>query len=183
MQILNKIYILNGQNNISADILRAHVKSFWFDIYLPLHSNNNNIHLNLMCKIGYDVNNNTDYKTVAPLRKVNFDDKDIFIQYLLDRVGILSDSYNVQTCTSITFTYMVIDGLADDNRQLLHQSEYEVTNHNYNNIKLPLTMDHSEYGVLIAREVMDDYIRYVVRNDLRVFTVDAYGDVNKVFHR
>lgn len=38
---------------------------------------------------------------------------------------------------AIPFTYMVIDGVCDDTRELLNQSEYEVTNHNYNNIKLP----------------------------------------------
>lgn len=65
--LLTKTYTLSANTNISADILRAHIKLFWFDIYLPLHSNNNNIHLNLMCKVGYDENNNTDYKTVAPL--------------------------------------------------------------------------------------------------------------------
>ena len=41
-------------------------------------------------------------------------------------------------------------------------------------------MDHSEYGVLIAMEKMDDFTRYVVRSDLRVFTVDAYDSYNKV---
>ena len=139
MQILNKTYTLSASSNISADILRAHIKSFWYDVFTPLHAKGADIHLMLMCKIGYDENNNTEYKTIADLRRVNFDDKEVFTQYLLDRLGILSDSYNIKTCTTVTFTYIIAlgnkDGLADDTRKLLNQTEYTVTNHNYNNIK------------------------------------------------
>ena len=77
MQILNKTYTLTGDNNISPDMLRSYVKFFWQDVFVSLHSSNSNIHLNLMCKIGI---NATEYKTMAPLRKVNFSDRDIFIQ-------------------------------------------------------------------------------------------------------
>ena len=63
---------------------------------------------------------------------------------------LLTDSYNIKTCTCITFTYVVKEGLADDDRQLISNSEYTVNTHNYNNLKLPLTMDCSEYGSLLA---------------------------------
>ena len=54
MQILNKTYTLSANTNISADILRAHIKSFWYDVFTPLQSKGADIHLMLMCKIGYD---------------------------------------------------------------------------------------------------------------------------------
>lgn len=179
--ILNKTYQLSANTNISAEILRSYIKNFWFDIYQGLHNDNPDIHLLLMCKVGFNENSNTEYKTVGPLRKVNFGDRDIFIQYLLDRLGILSDSYNIRTCTTITFTYVIKEGIADRDRELLNQTEYEVSSHNFNNLKLPLTMDTSDYGRLIATEKMDDYIRHVLLSDTnRVFTVDVYDNHNEV---
>ena len=68
MQILNKTYQLNGQNNISPDLLRDHIRSFWFDVFLRLHNENPDFHLNLMCKVGFfgSVNpDDSEYKTVA----------------------------------------------------------------------------------------------------------------------
>ena len=114
------------------------------------------------------------------MRKVNFGDKEIFIQYLLDRLGILTDSYNVQTCSSITFTYIVKEGVADDTRQLLHQSEYQVTSHSYNNIKLPMCMDPSEYGVMIGKLDIDNGVQYVVKSDSRIYTIESYATHNIV---
>ena len=69
----------------------------------------------LMCVpkgvVGYgDSNVGSEFKSIAGLRKVNFDDRDIFTTYLLDRLGILTDSYDIKTCNSITFTYIVKDG-------------------------------------------------------------------------
>ena len=50
---------------------------------LRTHSSNSDIHLMLMCVpkgvVGYKVVN-TEFKTIAELRKVNFSDRDIFIQ-------------------------------------------------------------------------------------------------------
>lgn len=175
--VLNKTYQISNNLNISPEVLRSHVKFLWFDIFKPLHDSNANIHLMLMCKIGYNENNNTEYKTIADLRRVNYTDRDIFIEYLLDRLGILSDSYNIKTCTCITFTYVVKDGLADDDRQLISNSEYTVNTHNYNNLKLPLTMDCSEYGSLLATQQFDDYIRHIFKNDLRIYEslTSVYG--------
>ena len=46
-----------------------------------------------------------------------------------------------------------------DTRQLVNQTEYTVTNHKYNNIKLPLTMNPEEYGVIIGKLDIDNGIQ------------------------
>ena len=174
--LLNKLYNLNDQVDLTPEVLRSYVKSFWHDVFMPLHSSNSNIHLNLMCKVGYgDSNVGSEFKTIAELRKVNFDDRDIFTTYLLDRLGILTDSYDIKTCNSITFTYIVKDGLADATRQLVNQTEYTVTSHKYNNIKLPLTMNPSEYGVIIGKLDIDNGVQYVVKSDSRIYTIESYA--------
>lgn len=125
-----------------------------------------------MCKIGYK-QVNIEYKTIATSKLW-----ELFTQYLVDRLGILIDSYDIKTCTSITFTYVIRDGLADDNRQLLHPEKYELSTHSFNSYKLPLTMNPLEYGVLLAEQKFTDYTRYMVKNDIKVFTID--DNYNKV---
>ena len=69
-----------------------------------------------------------------------------------------------------------------ENRLLNRKIETNVTKHNYNNFKLPLTMDPLEYGVLILDKDMDESKRYVVKTDTQVFTIDVNkkATVNKV---
>lgn len=117
------------------------------------------------------------------MRKVNFSDKNLYIEFLLARLGLLSDSYSVNLIDRIVFTYIIRDGLADDIRKLLEIPKYEVKAHAYNNYVLPLTMDPSEYGkVLATQNIEDDSIRYIVNSDKFIFQIDARdgGTVNNV---
>ena len=163
------------ETTLTPELIRVYTKTFWTEIFVPI----NNIkpsHLLLMCKVKYD----GEYKTIADLRKVNLNDRDLFTQYLVYRMGVLSDSYTVRSITEITFSYLQKDGLADDDRLLLHPEIYTVSSHKYNNLKLPLSMDPAEYGIIIATEKFTEYTRYVVDTDLKVFTIDVYSDHNKV---
>ena len=124
---LTKSYFLQVQATISRDLLTAYVQNFWSDVFQQINSCNS-VHLLLMCKVQFtdsDFNDN-EFRSIADLRKVNFKDKELFIQYLLDRIGILSDSYTVSPIKKIVFSYVVKDGLADDTRMLLHPEVYEV---------------------------------------------------------
>ena len=79
--ILNKTYTFPSGLDISPSTLKSYIKSFWFDVFTPLHSNNSDIHLMLMCVpkgvVGYKVVN-TEFKTIADLRRVNFSDRELF---------------------------------------------------------------------------------------------------------
>ena len=52
--LLNKTYELSNNLNISPEVLRTYIKSFCYDVFLRLRNENPDIHLNLMCKLGYD---------------------------------------------------------------------------------------------------------------------------------
>jgi hypothetical protein len=54
-------------------------------------------HLMILCKVEF---NDTGYKTLGHLRSVNFTDKDLFIEYLLARLGLIIES--MCSCSSIT---------------------------------------------------------------------------------
>ena len=179
--INHKNYELTLNTSINSQLLSSTVNHFWTDVYTPLYQKNNQMHLVLMCKAHF-VDNSEGYKSLGHARRVNFDDLNIFIEYLTERINILNDSYTVLPCQSLEFTYFIKDGLADENRLLKQDLKYQVATHGFNRMNLPLTMDPLEYGVLIGTMNLDTGTRYIVKNDITVFTIvtNTEGTINRV---
>ena len=175
-------YTLEYSNlTITNDVLQGYIKLFWKDIFIPLNSHNPNIHLMLLCKVQF-VDSTMGYRTLADLRRVNFSDRGLFTEYLVNKLGVLSDSYKVTPVTKIIFSYAVKDGVAKNNQHLFKELEYEVRAHNYNNLVLPLSMDPKDYGVVILdSKVSDNKTRYVIDNNGQTFIIDVTNNtVNNV---
>jgi len=131
-----------------------------------------------MCKVEF-VEPELGYRTLGHLRLVNFTDKELFIEYLTARLGVLTEAYIIHPISKITFSYIIKNGLAAGNRKLLTDvSNKLTTSHRFNNMNLPISMNPSEYGEVIV----DNYIqlngenvhRFMVRNGTRVYTIDQY---------
>jgi hypothetical protein len=78
----------------------------------------------LMCKVEF---NNPELgwlrpRTLGQLRRVNLADKELFIDYITERLGALTESYVTHPISKITFTYIIKDGLANEDRKLLQDS-------------------------------------------------------------
>ena len=107
----------------------------------------------VLCKVKYsetDSEVESGYKTLGPLRRVEFKDLELFKEYLIDRLGILIDSYTSNTISEIMFTYVIKDGeFSYQDRLLLEElSDKEVSFHEFNKIKLPVSMDPADYGTI-----------------------------------
>ena len=175
--ILSSVYPLSENTTITPQVLSSTVNKFWSEVFKPLSKNS---HLILMCKVNYL---DSGYKTLGDSRRVNIEDLNLFIDYLMDKVNILNDSYTVLPCSSIEFTYIIHKTKADDNRLLKQKIDYKPATHGFNNLKLPLSINPEDYGVLIGTMDLDaDTKRYIVRNDSRVFSIEISqnGLVNKV---
>ena len=94
---------------------------------------------------------------VAEMRKVNFTDKDLFIEYLTSRLGLLNESYKDTPIAVITFDYIIKEGLADGDRALLKSDVYTPSKFSYNNLNIPLSMNPSDFGTILTTEVFIDY--------------------------
>ena len=178
-----KKYTIKKNIILTNEILGAYITNFWNDIFISIKDNK---HLMLMCKVEF-ADNSLGYRTLGHLRRVNFDDKDLFIEYLTQRLGILNDSYTTYPTSKITFSYIIKNGLASDNRRLLQDlSNKSITNHRFNNMNLPITMDPSGYGEIQASEFIEldgvSYHRYIVSNGSKIFRIDRTYDksINKV---
>jgi hypothetical protein len=116
---------------ITKKVLSIYINKFWNDIFSPIIKKDTK-HLWIMCKVNYS--EELGYKTLGHLRRVNFTDKELFIEYLSERLSVLNDSYISESISNITFSYIINDGLAEDNRRLLQDlSDRTATTHRFNN--------------------------------------------------
>jgi hypothetical protein len=139
--------------------------------------NKDNIHLLLLVKVQFD---NGEVRTLADMRKINFTDLNLYINFLVIRLGILADNYKDTPFSEIIFTYIIKDGLADDDRSLLTEQETHVFSHSYNNMQIPLTMNPSEYGTILHESHDTDKSKYTISDGNNVFILESDKVSNNV---
>jgi len=163
-------------------VVSTYILRFWNEIYSPIIKLNSNQHLMILVKVEF-TEEEQGYRTLGHLRKVNFNDKDQFINYIIERLSILNDSYTSISVSKITFTYIIKEGLATGTRTLLQNMEEKVSlTHRFNNMNLPVTILPSEYGEILATFSIEGFTRYIVKNITRTFRIDVSLDklVNNV---
>jgi len=177
--IQTKTYNITNQI-LTNEVLKSFVTKFWEETFTPLVENNVSKHLMILCKVKYFDNENTElgYKTLGPLRRVEFKDLELFIGYLSERLGILVDSYNPQSIEQITFTYVIKEGLITDKDRLLLQdlSNKELPFHDFNKIKLPISMNPNDYGIVLSKSISNGFTRYITTTNKQIFQIDISLD-------
>jgi len=168
---INKLLLTN-------EIIGAYITNFWNDIFTSIKDNK---HLMLMCKVQF-ADDSLGYRTLGHLRLVNFNDKELFIEYLTERLSILNDSYMVNPISKITFTYLIKEGQCNESNRALFKnlSDKLSLTHNFNNMNLPITMNPSEYGEIESDSYIqtggENYHRFIVNNGSKVFRIDVSSD-------
>jgi len=165
---------------LTKEVLESYITNFWNDIFTSIKDSK---HLMLMCKVDFN-ESEMGYRTLGHLRRVNYEDKELFIEYLISRLGILNDSYITHPTSKITFTYIIKDGIASGNRSLLQDlSDKSVTKHNFNNINLPISMNPADYGDLESDSFIKQngisFHRFIINNGSKIFRLDRTIDKNK----
>jgi hypothetical protein len=148
---------------VTNEVLNAYITHFWNDVFKPINNLSNSKHLMLMCKVEFV---DTGYRTLGHLRKVNYSDKELYLNYLSEKLNYLDDSYITNPISKIIFSYMISDGLAPDNRGLILDTQgKEIHTHRFNNMNLPISMDPADYGTIIATTHFPSFIRYIVTDN------------------
>lgn len=174
--IKNKSYVLPSSTTLSKTMLTKYINSFWTDIFSSPDLITNN-HLLLLVKITFI---NGDVITLAELRKANFADKDLLLEYLANRLNILAESYQVDPISEINFNYIIKDGLAEDSRALLQSNDYQVGTPSFNNMQIPNTMDIYQYGDILVHQDKGDQSKYAISNGNRMYIIESQASKNKV---
>lgn len=161
---------------LNKEVVSTFVDKFWNEVFSKIIKINSKQHLMILVKVEF-TEEEQGYRTLGHLRSVNFKDKDQFINYIVERLSILNESYTSISINKITFTYIIKEGLATGTRTLLQNMEEKVsTTHRFNNMNLPVTMIPSEYGDILATFNIEGFTRYIVKNITRTFKIDVSSD-------
>jgi len=179
-----KTYSIINNLTLTNELLVTYINNFWEENFYPIKENK---HLMLMCKVQFS-DEVMGYRTLGHLRIVNYNDKELFIDYLTQRLSILNDSYMTHPISNIIFSYIIKEGQTTDNNRALLQNldDKLASKHSFNNMNLPITMNPSDYGEILASEFIEldgvSYHRYIVRNGSKIFSIDRTYDktINKV---
>lgn len=146
----------------------------------------------IMVKVSF-TESSEGIKSLAHLRSVNYEDKEIFINYITERLGVLNESYSVLPVNKIIFNYIVKAGSASDSlevRGLVQENTDNSLNfHRFNNMNLPLSVGWRsqpyDYGDVRSETSMISkdnlaFTRFMVGS--KFFEIDRYVDtmINKV---
>jgi hypothetical protein len=159
---------------LSNEILSIYIDKFWSEVF----EENKENHLFLLCKIRFS---DTDQgnRTLGHLVKINYEDKELFLDYLSERLTILSDTYVTHPISQMSFSYIIKPGKClDENRTLLLQEfkDKDLHVHNFNNMDLPITMDPHKYGEVRLSNIIEEegtsFVRYIVVNGNKTYQIN-----------
>jgi len=170
--------------HLTNKTVNSYITKFWSDVYSPIINTSSNKHLMILVKVQYS-ETILGYRTLGHLRKVNYSDKELFTNYIVQRLNILNDSYSVLPISDLIFSYIIRDGLAtlEDSKSFSQIEDKEIAVHRFNNINLPVTMDPYKYGDVRSKQVLANCTRYIVQsitNKLFEIDVTMGGLVNNV---
>jgi hypothetical protein len=80
--------------HLTNKTVSSYITKFWNDKYTPIIESNSNKHLMILVKVQYS-EKILGYRTLGHLRKVNYSDKELFTNYIVQRLNVLNDSYTV----------------------------------------------------------------------------------------
>jgi hypothetical protein len=105
-KLLEQVYPVNYQASLTKNSLSFFINQFWTDIVTPLHEKHlgafslkrpTPFHLILMCKVKFsqedldeDVDRIIGVRTLGESRLVTYDDKNLFVEFLTERLSVLS---------------------------------------------------------------------------------------------
>lgn len=159
-------------------MLTIYIEQFWQEVF-----GNKEDHLLLLCRVKF---NELEYRTLGHLIKVNYEDKELFTNYLSERLTILDESYIHNPICQISFSYIIKSGKClDAERTLITMDNKKVTVHNFNNMNLPISMNPHDYGRVIVSNIITEGItfeRFIVVNKDKTYQIDVMegGIVNRV---
>jgi hypothetical protein len=159
---------------ITNSFLSNYINKLWLEVFNDSKIKSHK-HLMLMCKVEF-TNKELGYRTLGHLRRVNFSDKKLFINYLCERLGILNDAYTSNPISKIIFSYVIKEGEASERKLLQDFSDKSVTNHRFNNMNLPISMNPLDYGNVISTSNHETFKRFIAIFNNKVFQIDSTLD-------
>jgi hypothetical protein len=104
-------YSLKEDISLSPEMLTIYIEQLWLEIFVKAKED----HMLLLCRVKFN-DTNLGYRTLGHLIKVNFEDRELFTNYLSERLTILDDSYIHNPICQISFSYIFKSGKCIDEK-------------------------------------------------------------------
>ena len=93
-------FVLPSDSTLTPGKLNLAVAKFWAEVVVTLDVENN--HLLVLPKVQFI---NREQRTIAEMRRVNYEDCDLYSEYLVNRLGLLTETYRDTAIIKIFFEY------------------------------------------------------------------------------
>jgi hypothetical protein len=140
----NYSIILDENKILSSTLIRATLTDFWNE-NLKKYLRKGDKHISIIFRVQYE---DGTLASLGKLQKLNRGDLEYYINYVIDRVGLLNDSYSQNKITRIIFSHATRDGLAPKNEIKFR----DLITHSHNKHKLPISFTPLGYGKVIHTE-------------------------------
>jgi hypothetical protein len=158
ISLQNKILLTNAA-------ITKHTNDFWSE---KIEKISNDKHILIQFKIKFE---NGEFATLGQLQRINVDEKDYLINYLVNIISIKSNSYTSTPIVEIFFSYGIRDGRIEPKQRFVENNLFQ----RYNGYKIPLTMDPLKYGKLISK-IGSKYHVQINPKNIAVIDVGEIGD-------
>ena len=126
-------------------------------------------HMYILFKIKYNTN---EIVTIGKLQRINKNDLQWYLNWIIDNMKIKSDDYNETEIIELLFSYGFKDQWINDKAKIKHDLKYQ----NFKNNKLPICFNPEDYGILIYKNEND----FVLSNKGNIFKITRYENYNQV---
>ena len=155
----------------TKDLILNKFNIFWDNIYHEFTDNN---HMFILFKIKYK---DIEFTTIGNLQRVNKEDKDWYINWIINNMIYKSDYYNEIPITDFVFSYGFKEGIAPNKENFKTDLNFQ----NYKNNNLVISYNPLDYGILISENKFENYTQFILQtSDNLLVCINKFDRYNEV---
>jgi DNA polymerase type B, organellar and viral len=169
--IWNTLELNFGNKIFISSLFKSKFNKFWKNIQSGFKENN---YLFILFKIKY---NNGEFVTIGKLQRINFSDKDWYINWIIDNMEFKSEYYNETQIESLIFSYGFKTGKIENKSNIPRPLNFL----NINKMDLPISMNPDNYGSLVIKNEFDKYTQFILQNSDKITIIfDKFENYNEI---
>ena len=164
------IYSINHKV-FSKSLFENKFNKFWGNVFQEFTENN---HMFILFKIKY-VNN--EFTTIGKLQRLSINDKDWYINWIINNIEFKSEYYNESQIESFIISYGFKDGKILDKNSIKSDLNFQ----NFNNTKLVVSFNPLDFGkVLNITELDNETLYFLQDKDNLIIKILKSENINSI---
>jgi hypothetical protein len=163
-----------GNVLFTIDLFKTKFKLFW-DRVEPEFTIDN--HMFILFKVKYQ---GSDFATIGNLQRINQNDKDWYINWIINNMILKSEYYNETAIESFIFSY----GFKNEKISTKEIIKTNLNIQNYKNNKLVISYNPLDFGKLISEIRIENYTQFILQNIgnilVKINQFEKYNEVSLI---